>query len=100
MSYAAGKYGGTSTLIRRNVMRPREHYTQQLEALHTELRALGQMVLAAITQAVDALNRGDVAAAESIVAGDRRIGEAQYALEGRVVGVIATNLPGATALSR
>ena len=24
-------------------MRPREHYVQQLEALHTEIRALGQM---------------------------------------------------------
>ena len=40
-------------------MRPREHYVQQLEALHTEIRALGQMVIVSITRAIDALRRQD-----------------------------------------
>ena len=47
-------------------MRPREHFTQQLEALHIELRAQGELVVAAITRAVDALATQDIAAASSL----------------------------------
>jgi phosphate transport system protein len=74
-------------------MRPREHYVQQLEALHTEIRALGQMVIVSITRAIDALRRQDTAAAERIRADDDRIDQAQAALEERALAVMATQQP-------
>jgi phosphate transport system protein len=74
-------------------MHPREHFTQQLDALHAELRSLGQLVVAAITWSLDALNRQDVAVAQRIVAADRDIDRAQYTLEDHAIGVIATQQP-------
>lgn len=82
------------------MMRPRQHYIQQLEALHAELRALGQMVVAAITQAIDALSRQDAEAASRIVADDQAIDRAQYALEEHVLSVMATQQPMAGDLRR
>jgi phosphate transport system protein len=81
-------------------MRPREHFDHQLGALHTELRALGQMVVAAITQAVDALSRGDSDAARQVIAADPEIDRAQYTLEERVLVVMATQQPMASDLRR
>jgi phosphate transport system protein len=81
-------------------MRPREHFVQQLEALDGDLRALGQMVVTAITQAVDALACQDVAASQQIIAEDQRIDQAQYALEERVLVVMATQQPMAGDLRR
>jgi phosphate transport system protein len=81
-------------------MHPREHYTQQLEALHAELRALGQLVVAAITWSLDAFNRQDGAVAQRVVADDHDIDHAQYILEEHAVGVIATQQPVAGDLRR
>jgi phosphate transport system protein len=74
-------------------MRPREHYIQQLEALHTEIRALGQVVIVSITRAIDALRRQDVEAAQRIRADDERIDQAQAALEEHALMVMATQQP-------
>lgn len=74
-------------------MHPREHYTQQLEALHAELRALGQLVVAAITWSLGALNRQDSVVAQRVVTDDRDIDHAQYTLEDHAIGVIATQQP-------
>jgi phosphate transport system protein len=74
-------------------MRLREHYIQQLEALHTEIRALGQMVIVSITRAIDALRRQDVEAAGRIRADDDRIDQAQAALEEHALAVMATQQP-------
>jgi phosphate transport system protein len=74
-------------------MRPREHYVQQLEALHTEIRALGQMVIVSITRAIDALRRQDAEAARRIRADDKRIDESQAALEEHALTVMATQQP-------
>jgi len=81
-------------------MRPREHFTHQLETIHNELRALGELVAAAIARAVDALTEQDIAAARSIVADDQHIDRAQYALEEHAVAVIATQQPVAGDLRR
>jgi phosphate transport system protein len=81
-------------------MRPREHYLHQLEELHTELRALGQLVIVSITQAIDALRRQEVEAARRIVGDDRRIDEAQYALEEHALVIMATQQPMAGDLRR
>ncbi len=74
-------------------MQPREHFTQQLDALHAELRSLGQMVVAAITWSLDALSRQDVAVARRIVADDQDIDRAQYTIEDHAITVIATQQP-------
>ena len=74
-------------------MRPREHYVQQLEALHTEIRALGQMVIVSITRAIDALRRQDAEAARRIRADDKRIDESQAAIEEHALTVMATQQP-------
>jgi phosphate transport system protein len=74
-------------------MQPREHFTQQLDALHAELRSLGQMVVAAITWSIDALSRQDVAVARRIVADDQDIDRAQYTIEDHAITVIATQQP-------
>jgi phosphate transport system protein len=74
-------------------MHPREHYTQQLEALHAELRALGQLVVAAITWSLGAFSRHDTTVAQRIVTDDHDIDHAQYTLEEHAIGVIATQQP-------
>ena len=74
-------------------MRPREHYVQQLESLHTELRALGQMVIVSITRAIAALRQQDVEAAKQIIADDDRIDQAQYRLAEHALVVMATQQP-------
>jgi phosphate transport system protein len=81
-------------------MRPREHYVQQLEGLHTELRALGQLVIVSITRAIEALRRQDVEAAKKIVADDQRIDQAQATLEEHTLAVMATQQPMAGDLRR
>jgi phosphate transport system protein len=102
----AGKIDGTIHFTveqqqwRRCAMRPREHYIQQLEALHTELRALGQMVIVAIKEAVASLDQQQVDTAERIVADDQRIDRSQYALEEHAIVVIATQQPMAGDLRR
>ncbi len=81
-------------------MRPRGHYDQQLEGLHTELRALGQLVIVSITRAIAALRQQDVAAAKQIIADDDRIDKAQYRLEENALVVMATQQPMARDLRR
>ena len=74
-------------------MQPREHYMQQLEALHAELRALGQLVVAAIGWSLDALNRQDAVVARRVIDDDKDIDHAQYTLEEHAITVIATQQP-------
>jgi phosphate transport system protein len=74
-------------------MHPREHYTQQLEALHAELRALGQLVVATIGWSLDALNRQDVMVAQRVIGDDHDIDRAQYTIEEHAITVIATQQP-------
>ena len=81
-------------------MRPREHYVQQLETLHMELRALGQLVIVSITQAIAALRQQDGDAAKQIIANDTRIDQAQSRLEEHAVAIMATQQPTARDLRR
>lgn len=81
-------------------MPPRDHYAQQLEALHAELRSIGQLVVAAITWSLGAFNQHDTTIAQRVVADDRQIDHAQYTLEEHAVGVIATQQPVAGDLRR
>src|SRR5262245_47482273 len=71
----------------------REHYLQELAMLHADLKALGELVIAAITCSVDALVQQATGAAEQVVAADQHIDQAQAALEERVLIVMATQQP-------
>jgi phosphate transport system protein len=79
-------------------MLPRTHYARQLEAIYKELRSLGQMVMTAVAQALDALQQEDAEVARRVVADDRRIDHAQYALEEHAIAIIATQQPVASDL--
>jgi phosphate transport system protein len=81
-------------------MRLRERYLQELAALHAALKALGELVIAAITRSVDALVQQAASTAEQVVADDRRIDQAQSALEEQVLIVMATQQPIAGDLRR
>lgn len=74
-------------------MRMRDRYLKELEELHTDLKALGELVVVAITQAIDVLVQQDVATAELIVAADRHIDAAQLAVEEHTLIVMATQQP-------
>ena len=78
----------------------RNHYTQQLDALHAELRSLGQRVIAAITWSLGAFDQHDSIIAQRVIADDLDIDDAQYTLEEHVIGVIATQQPVAGDLRR
>jgi phosphate transport system protein len=56
------------------------------------------MVMAAVAQALDALEQEDAEAARRVAADDRRIDQAQYALEEHAVAIIATQQPVASDL--
>ena len=81
-------------------MPPRDHYAQQLEALHAELRSLGQLVVAAITWSLGAFSHHDTKVAERVVNDDHDIDHAQYTLEEHAITVIATQQPVARDLRR
>jgi phosphate transport system protein len=56
------------------------------------------MVVAAVAQALDALEQEDAEVARRVAADDRRIDQAQYALEEHAVAIIATQQPVASDL--
>jgi len=81
-------------------MRLRERYLQELAALHTDLKSLGELVITAITRSVDALIQQTTDAAKQVVADDQRIDQAESALEEQVLIVMATQQPIAGDLRR
>jgi phosphate transport system protein len=81
-------------------MRLRERYLQELAALHTDLKSLGELVIAAITRSIDALVQQAASTAEQVVADDQQIDQAESALEEQVLVVMATQQPIAGDLRR
>jgi phosphate transport system protein len=81
-------------------MRLRARYLQELEALHADIKALGELVIAAIIRSVDALVQQTTDAAEQVIADDQRIDRAQGALEEQALVVMATQQPIAGDLRR
>ncbi len=78
----------------------RYHYMQQLDALHAELRALGQLTIAAITWSLGAFSNNDINLAKRIITDDQVIDQAHYTLEEHAISVIATQQPVAGDLRR
>lgn len=78
----------------------REHYFHKLDDLTTEFQALGQMVVAAITNALTAYEHPDPAVAQAIIDQDCKINQARYHLEEQALTLIATQQPCAGDLRR
>lgn len=74
-------------------MRVRQHYDEELQALHQQLNEFGDFALAAVKQALEALRRQDLELARAVVAGDVRANEAQHRLDAHAVTLIATQQP-------
>lgn len=74
-------------------MRVRQHYDEELQALHQQLNEFGDLTLAAVNQALAALRQQDRDLARTVVAGDMRANEAQHRLDAHAVTLIATQQP-------
>jgi len=74
-------------------MRVRQHYDDQLLALHNEVVSLGQAVVTAITQALEALATNNLELAREVRAADLRVNQAQQTLESHAFLLIATQQP-------
>jgi phosphate transport system protein len=72
---------------------PRERFDRDLQNLLDQVLLLGSLAGEAVNKAIQALQRGDQAAARQIYAGDQRINEMRYALEDQAITIIATQQP-------
>jgi len=72
---------------------PREHFERHLQGLLDQVLILGSMVDQAMTEAMEALQRQDHAAARRIYDNDLRVNQRRYALEDECITIIATQQP-------
>lgn len=72
---------------------PREKYERRLQNLLDQVLILGSMVDQAMTEAMEALQRHDHAAARRILDNDQHINQKRYALEDESIVLIATQQP-------
>jgi phosphate transport system protein len=71
----------------------RLHYAKELQRLQDELLLMGSMVSQALSEALGAMKRQDIAAAQRLIAYDRLVNQKRYALEDGVLTLIATQQP-------
>jgi phosphate transport system protein len=74
-------------------MRVRQHYDEELLALHHQLTDLGAMAAVAVERALNALAHQDAELARQIVADDKLADRAEQELHSRAVTIIATQQP-------
>jgi phosphate transport system protein len=74
-------------------MPTRETFERHLQQVQDEVLVLGSMVEQSVLDAVDALRRRDLIAAQTIYANDQRVNEKRYAIENEVLTLIATQQP-------
>lgn len=72
---------------------PRETLDRQIHELQEEVLLLGSMIEQAMSDAVDALTRRDIASARSVYDGDQSINEKRFAIENATLILIATQQP-------
>ena len=72
---------------------PRITLDREISQLQDEVLLLGSMVEQAMLNAVEALKLRDIKAAKMVDKGDEKINEKRYAIENRVLIVIATQQP-------
>ncbi len=71
----------------------RERLDKQLQQLRNDVLFLGSMVEQATLEAVDALKRRDIAKARELYAGDEKINQKRFEIEGAALITIATQQP-------
>ncbi|MFO7918931.1 MAG: phosphate signaling complex protein PhoU [Anaerolineae bacterium] len=76
----------------------RESFQEDLENLKGRVSQLGKEVEEAITDAVDALRRGDLEESRNMVAEDKEINERRFDIESDILMLIATQQPMASDL--
>jgi phosphate transport system protein len=72
---------------------PRETLDRQIHQLQDEVLLLGSMVEQAMLNAIDALKRRDVKAAQQIFENDQTINDKRFAIENAILIMIATQQP-------
>ena len=72
---------------------PREILDRQIHQLQDEVLLLGSMVEQAMLNAIDALKRRDVKAAQLIFENDQPINDKRFAIENAILIMIATQQP-------
>lgn len=72
---------------------PRDSMDRQLHHLQDEVLLLGSMVEQGVLNAVDALKRRDIPAAQHIYDADRAINSKRFAIENNILIIIATQQP-------
>ncbi len=68
-------------------------FTEQLEALASNIAQMGGLAEAQLADAIDAIAKRDTSLAESAIAGDPRIDQLQQSIEDQAVRVIALRQP-------
>lgn len=71
----------------------RIHYEKELQRLQDELLLMGSMVSQALSEALGAMKRQDLAAAQRLIEYDRLVNKKRFALEDGVLTLIATQQP-------
>ena len=72
---------------------PRQTFDQELQRLQDDVLVLGNMVENALIDSVQHLKERDFEGSRRLIAEDRRINERRFALEDRVLALIATQQP-------
>ena len=81
-------------------MQLRGHYLQQLNSIHAELLALGQIVVSQATGTIEALVQRDRSRAVQLIANDGGVNRACDAIQQHIISCIATQQPVASDLRR
>lgn len=71
----------------------RLHYAKELQRLQDELLLMGSMVSQALSEALSAMKRQDLPAAQRLVEYDKLVNQKRFALEDGVLTLIATQQP-------
>ncbi len=74
-------------------MTTRRTFEMEIQELKDEIIILGSMVEQAMLDSVEALKKRDIEWSQKVIAGDVRINEKRFALENRVMVLIATQQP-------
>jgi len=71
----------------------RELFQQELHEVQDRLVAIAELVVAAITDAVEAFNKSDVALAEAVIVRDNKIDDAVVELDEHAIAIMARQAP-------
>lgn len=74
-------------------MEIRKTFNQEIQQVKDEILVLGSMVEDAILSSVEALKKRDISAAQQILAADKEINEKRFAIENKLMILIATQQP-------